>query len=206
MIANQPSLGDKTMQTRRKILLFLVVLVVGLAPTAFGQFASHSTFTHPELGYYDREAGAFTPLRAVAQDAEVLPAVTPTTGELVFNFTITVKSTVPKNAVIVCQGFAFVNESGFSAQENALSLATGTGATRTCSVKIFYSWLLASPSTDSVNLSYKTRIADGVQITATNGTDTSVVTSEARGSNQTIAPIKVPANGATTTETISVTL
>jgi hypothetical protein len=195
------------MPIRRMTVLLVVVLVAGLAPMAVGQFAAHSTFTHPELGFYDRETGTFTPLKQVAQDAEALPPVAPTTGEFIFNFTITVKSTVPKNAVIVCQGFAFVGDSSqFSAQENAFSLATGTGATRTCSVKIFYSWLLASASTDSVNLSYKTSIADGIQITATNGTDTSVVTSEARGSNQNLPPIKVPANGAITTETISVTL
>jgi hypothetical protein len=194
------------MPIRRMTVLLVVVLVAGLAPMAVGQFAAHSTFTHPELGFYDRETGTFTPLKPMAQDAEALPPVAPTTGELVFNFTITVKSTVPKNAVIVCQGFAFVNESGFSAQENGFSLATGTGATRTCSVKIFYSWLLTSPSTDSVSLSYKTGIDDGIQVTATNGTATLVVAAETRGSNQNIAPIKVPANGATTTETISVTL
>lgn len=194
------------MRIRRTTLLFLVVLVVGLAPLAFGQFAPHSTLSHPELGFYDRETGAFTPLQPVAQDAEALPPVAPTTGDFVFNITITLKSAIPKNGVIGCSAKANVNESsGFSSTESGFGLATGSGTTRTCSVTIPYSWLLTSASSDSVFLNYEAFIGEGVQINATNGTG-NLVEITGRDSKQTLAPIKVPANGATTTETISMTL
>ena len=196
------------MQTRRTILVFLVILVVGLAPSAFGQFASHFPLSRRELGYYDHATGAFTPLQLAAQEAEAPPATTPTTGTIVFSITITLKTAVPKNGVVACEGHAFVNgdSSGFNAQENGFALATGTGTTRTCKVTIPYSWLLASPTTDSVSLFYNASMVEGIELTATNGTGTTVVFANVRNSSQSIAPIKVPVNGATTTETISITL
>ena len=47
---------------------------------------------------------------------------------------------------------------------------------------------------------------EGIQITATNGTDTTVVTTTGRSSSQTIASIPVPLSGATTTESVGITL
>ena len=196
------------MQTRRTIFVFFVILVVGLASSAFGQFASHFPLSHRELGYYDHATGVFTPLQLAAQEAEVPPATTPTTGTIVFSITITLKTAVPKNGVVGCDGHAFVSgdSSGFNAQENGFALATGTGTTRTCKVTIPYSWLLASPTTDSIGLNYNAFVAEGIELTATNGTGTAVEFGNVRSSDQSIAPIKVPVNGATTTETVSITL
>jgi hypothetical protein len=196
------------MQTHRTILVCLVIFVVGLTPSAFGQLSNHFPLSHRELGYYDRDTGVFTPLHSAAQDAEIALATTPTTGDFVFNITITLKTAVPKNGVVACDAHVFVNgdSSGFNAQESGFALATGTGTTRTCKISLPYSWLLASPTTDSVSLSYNAFIGDGIEITATNGTGTAIQFADVHTSDQFIAPIKVPANGANTTENISVTL
>lgn len=196
------------MQIRRTILVFLVIFVIGAASSAFGQLTSHFPMSHRELGYYDHATGIFTPLQPIAQEEEMPPVITPTTGTIVFSITITLKTAVPKNGVVGCDGHVFVSgdSSGFNSQESGFALATGTGTTRTCKVTIPYSWLLASPATDSVSLNYNAFVAEGLQVTATNGTDTAVEFANIRQSSQGIATIKVPANGATTTETISITL
>jgi hypothetical protein len=194
-----------------KATLSLLVLILGLAPISIGQSTSRkqSLFQPPrrELGYYDRSTGAFTPLQPEAEDAEA-PAITPTTGTFVFTITITVKSTFPKNGIVGCGANAIVTDTttGLSYGESASALATGSGTSWKCTVKIPYSWLLSSPTTDMVVLDYDVSIVEGVQGTATNGSDTAVEVIPARDSSHGLAPFKVPANGATTTETISVTL
>jgi hypothetical protein len=194
------------MQKRNVILAFVVVLFLVCAPFGFAQFETQTRSSHRTLGYFNSDTGLFEPFRPAAEDAE-LPPVTPTTGTLVFNFTITLKSPLPKNGILVCSAAGAVIEAGFSADEGEFGFAKlQSGNTYSCSVSMPYSWLLNSPSTDKIILSYKAEILEAVQITATNGTGTSVTSTSGRFSSQTIASIKVPANGATTTETVSVTL
>jgi len=69
-----------------------------------------------------------------------------------------------------------------------------------------YSWLLNTPASNKIIVSYKAQVNEGLQVTATNGTGTNVVVSAGRASSQTTASIPVPASGATTTENVSVTL
>jgi len=198
------------MQSRKMILPILVVLALGLTPFAFGQFAkTQSPFQapHRELGYYDRATGAFTPLHAPAED--VLPeATTPTTGEFEFDITITVKDTIPKNTVFGCDARVTVTDvtSTLNYSEEGSAVATGTGTTRTCTIKIFYSWLLLSPTLDSVTLSYDASMIEGYEATATNGSASIVEAVPLRNTGHDLTTIKTPANGATTTETISATL
>ena len=192
------------MLLRKMILPLLVVSVFALAPFTYGQFANHTP--HRTLGYYDPATGAFEPLRP-ALDLEA-PPVTPTTGTLILKLTLTVKSTIPKNAVIACGGNASVfDSSGFSADEHGSSIAKlVSGTTYSCTVTLPYSWPLASPSTDKISLSYSASIDYGYQVTATNGTAIVVEPVSARDTSQSFGSISVPVNGATTTENISSTI
>jgi hypothetical protein len=194
------------MRKRNLIFSLPVVLILGFAIFAFAQRATHSS--SGELGYYDRNTGTFTPLQAGPETE--LPPVAPTTGTLIFKFTITAKSPLPKNSVVACSGGAFVSESsGFSSTEKATGIATlVSGTTYTCTSTINYSWLLSSPSTDKIQFqNIHASSSYGYQVTATNGTAILVQPVGGRESDQSpLAPISVPANGATTTENVSITL
>jgi hypothetical protein len=194
------------MQTRRMMLPLVAIFVLGLAPLGYGQILTKPHTSHRTLGYYDPATGAFEPLPS-AEEAEA--PVTATTGTLVFKITINVKSAIPKNAVIGCTAGAsvFDSTSGLSADESGSAVATLTsGTTYSCTVKLPYSWLLSSPTSDKVSLDFNTSLDYGYEVTATNGTATLVQPVGARLTTHTLAPINVPLTGATTTETISATM
>lgn len=192
------------MQIRKLIVPFLVVLGLALAPFSFGQFAKQTRHRVP--GYYDPSTGTFTPAHQSSADVE--PATSTTeTGELIIKYTITVKSTIPKNGVIGCNASADVGDSAGEYEERATGVATlVSGTTYTCSAIIHYSWLLATPTTDKISFTSEATIDYGYQVTATNGTAIIVEPVEARANDSSITPISVPANGATTTVDVSVTL
>jgi hypothetical protein len=193
------------MQTRKTILPLLAIFVLGLAPFSYGQFAPKSHATHRTLGYYDPATGKFEPL-APEQDSDAPPVVA-TTGTLVFKFTVTVKSTLPKNSVIGCTADASISDSAFNGDEHGSGVAKLlSGDTYSCTVTIPYSWPLSSAGTDSIFLDSSASIDYGFQITATNGATTAIEPIEARDASHSLASIKVPATGATTTETIAITL
>jgi hypothetical protein len=195
------------MKNSRRIVPLLALLLLGLAPFGFGQLGSQPRTSHRSLGYYDPATGAFEPLHPDV-DLEATP-VTPTTGTLVFKFTITVDSTIPKNGVVGCSADASVSDaSGFSANEQGEAVGTHvSGNTYSCTVTIHYSWLLTSPTTDKVFLDWSSSLLYGYQVTASNGTSTVVQPVDERTSSQPLSTLpKVPANGATTTETINITL
>ena len=150
-------------------------------------------------GYMDPRTGIFhaIPLPDL-QEADVPPPAT-FGGKFVFNFTITVSSTLASTAKILCGASASVTEpTTFSTfAESASVTATRSGSTATCTVTIPYSWSLSSSTTDKVTLSYQ--IIAGVPTTTIPlATRTSV--------HSPMGTISVPANGATTTETIAATI
>lgn len=193
------------MQPRTMTISFLVILLLGLAPSGFSQLLNPQHAHHGTLGYYDAATGAFEALRP-AINVEELPATTATTGTLTFSFTITVKSTVPKNAVIACSATAVVSDPAGGFTEEGGAVATGTGTSRTCKVVIPYSWALTTPTQDSIVLETTASMEYGYEVTATNGTATLVAPAIARTSGQPLGIIKVPANGASTSETVLVTI
>jgi hypothetical protein len=193
-----------------KILPLLVVLVLGFGTSAFAQFAAHSPFsTNREFGFYDRSTGAFLPLKsAAAQDSEAAATATTVTGSLVFKFTVTTKSAVPKNGVITCATDLSISDtSGFTAEEHATGTGTLVSAnTYDCTATVNYSWSLSSASTDKIYYTPSATIGYGYEITATNGAATLVVPATERSTTRGETPIAVPGNGATTTEDITLTL
>ena len=192
----------------RNFLVFpvLALLVLAFAPFGFAQIADSPLSSRRTLGYYDPDTGLFEPLRPAMQDPEA-PPVAPTTGTLVFNFTITLKSGLPKNGVLICSAGGAVIETSDSADETDFGYAKlVSGNTYSCSVSMPYSWLLNTPGSDKIILSYKAEIIVGIQVTAGNGTAVTVLQTTGRASSQTTASIPVPANGATTTKVVSITL
>lgn len=190
----------------RRTVLSLAVLGLGLAQFGFAQIASQARPSSQRvLGYFDPATGIFQPLRA---SAEVDPATAVTeTGELIVKFNITVKSAIPKNGVVACSASADTGDTAGDYAETASGIATGSGSSYTCEAIIHYSWLLNTPTTDPVLLGGSVSIDYGYQVTATNGSATLVQPAEARNSKPTIPQLKaVPANGATTTVDVNVTL
>lgn len=177
-------------------LLFVSIFVIGLTQPAFTQSHGINKDAHRGvLGYFDPQTGTFKPLGEAAPVDEAPPPVSPTTGTFVFKLTITLKSSNLASSTVVCSAVADVfpttsaNDTYF---ETASIEASASGTTRTCTVTIPYSWVLTAASSDEVTLSY------GVE--AIGSSDAS------RSSGHTIGTIKVPASGATTTETFAVTL
>jgi hypothetical protein len=194
------------MQKCQVILALVVVLALGLAPLGFAQLQTPSLAPHRTLGYFNPDTGLFEPVQAAAQDPDA-PPIAATTGTLVYNFTITLKTPLPKNGILTCTGGGEVIETKYSTDEGGFGIAKlVSGDTYSCSVSLPYSWLLSTPSTDHILLSFKVQVNEALEITATNGTGTTFLVSAGRASAQTLASIPVPANGASTTETVSVTL
>jgi hypothetical protein len=148
-------------------------------------------------GYLDPKTGTFKLLpRASAESEQPAAVIAPTTGKLVYNFTINVASLLPSSAVINCSGSATIIDVSaglVSIEEEASTVATRSGSKATCTVTIPYSWPLANASADTVQLGF----------TITAGLTTLGAT---RVSTQTIATIKVPASGSTTTHDLTPTI
>lgn len=149
-------------------------------------------------GYLDPHTGIFHSMPHLAQDAADVPPPAAFGGKFVFNFTITVASSLASTAKIICQAAATTDDVASTnlILETAAVTATRSGSTATCTVTIPYSWNLSSASSDRVSLTY--------QIIA--GVPTSATPLATRTSEQSVATISVPANGATTTEAIAATI
>ncbi len=144
-------------------------------------------------GFLDPSTGTFKPVQRPVFD---LGLATPTfTGKFVFSFSITILSSIPATDQIGCFAFAstFDANSTRSIFESAAVQAKRAGSTATCTVTIPYSWALSSASTDTVFRSYE------IFVPTTGGLPS-------RGSQQSLASVRVPANGSTTTVTIKATI
>ncbi len=137
--------------------ILVCVCLLGLAQPVWSQKGNEAAKPTPGiLGYLDPKTGAFRPLvQNPVEDEEVEPALAPTTGTFVFNFTITIASKNLGGDTILCSANADTFETtGLSAEESASVKATVTGSTAKCTVTIPYSWPLKSASSDTVSLSY----------------------------------------------------
>jgi hypothetical protein len=188
----KPQLSTKEEEMKLSKLLFAVAALLGFVASGFAQ---NMEANKPKgiLGYLDPKTGIFRSLtREVRSAAD--PAATPTTGTFVFNVTITVSSTAPKGP-IECEVFGGVDDAAGDFTNEVTTVATVSGTTAKCTVSIPYEWDLDTPSTDKVAL------------------DLTVFTdsSSTKGSYEESMSVpvytgKVPANGATTTETITTTI
>jgi hypothetical protein len=105
----------------------------------------------------------------------------PTTGKFDIYFEISINSTLPADAPISCNFSVFV-EGETNVFEETMSVAgTRTGNHATCTVPMYYSWLLSHAGSDMLSLTYT--VTDGSSLPY-------------RQSIQS-ATIPVPASGAT---------
>ncbi len=81
-------------------------------------------------------------------------ATNPTTGKFDIYFEITINSNLPADAPISCTLSAIV-EGETNIIEDSMSVAgTRSGNHATCTVPMYYSWLLTHAGSDMVSLSY----------------------------------------------------
>lgn len=121
------------------------------------------------------------------------------TGTYTFNITITISSSIDTSTKISCIGALEVTGDKVSPViiEYAVSEATRSGSTATCSATIPYSWILNTPTTDKLTASYS------VLAPAGNVVDNAV---PFRQTHRNLETTSVPSSGATTTQTLSVTM
>ena len=129
-------------------------------------------------------------------------ASTTATGKLVFTFTVTVSSAVPKNAVLVCSASALVE--GYS--QKAIGIVNSPVAGKnTCTVTMPYSWVLSTQSTDKISLGATAELDYGYEVTAENGTATVVEPAVLDKVGANLPSISVP-TAASTSVAVSATL
>jgi hypothetical protein len=180
-----------------------IAVGVVLATTALPSIAQQSNSIEIP-GYLNPKTGAFRPKPATATP-DATAKYTTYTGTFEFEFTITVESKIPSGQEIDCEATSELVDIPTSGSfenvisEQASAIATVKGDTATCTVKIPYSWSLASGAEDSVSLTYALAI---VPTSITNETDAVPV----RRSSQYLAPITVPKTGTTTTKIIEATI
>jgi hypothetical protein len=156
-------------------------------------------------GYLNPKTGAFRPKVAVAPSPDATVKLTTYTGTLEFEFTVTVDSTIPSGQKVICEVTTEVVDipTGGSSEnvitEEAATAASLSGKTATCTVKVPYSWALASGPEDQVGVTYRLAI---VPTAITSEPDATAV----RSSSQQLTPFVVPKSGTTTTKTIEATI
>jgi len=181
-------------------MIFVCICFALLTQPAWSQFRTQSRALP---GHLNNGAAKPTP-NAVEDNPDVgQAALTTFGGSFVFKFTIAVKSTNLGTDTIACYADLVVIDenlttfvlTGVHSEEAEVAATRGTG-TATCTVTIPYSWALANGSTDMVNLTY------GIQAPAS----TSNPPLPNRLSTNSLPSMHVPANGSTTTVTVTATI
>jgi hypothetical protein len=135
-------------------------------------------------------------VKAGGRPESARPATTTTyTGNIDATFTITIASTGLPTTKIACVVQTTVDDPAGTYKELSEVLAKVSGTTGTCTVNLPYSWPLEDGSTDTVSIEY-----DVV------APDTLPTGNVAPGRyTRRIVSIPMPANGATTDETVDIT-
>jgi len=189
--------------------LLLSACLLGMNPTLWGQNTNRVEIR----GYLDPRTGEFHPLpQPVRPGSDAEPAATPTctaaspcTGKFEVSFTITVDSTIASTAVISCSVSAVVEDDdgigNLIGETAAVGVTRGTASTVSCTVDIPYSWILLSPASDTVKLTYV------INVPGEAATATALLPS--RVSSQEVSPgttFRIPATGSTTTFVVHATI
>jgi hypothetical protein len=186
---------------RNRISISFVLAIVTILVS--GALLHGQTTTGKKLFGYQDSSGGFHPMLTAVPDATTTPA---TAGTIQLTLTITVKSTFPSGTTrtIVC-GIG-VDVTGMTASggmtsymEAANANATGSGTAYTCTLKIPYSWIIPTTviqksllGSYTVQVNNSTMSAGPAVLRLSEGTFLSTPT--------------IPANGATSTYTVAVTI
>jgi hypothetical protein len=182
---------EKTLKNIRSILVGLCL--VGLSITAWGQNVNRPVGSGIP-GYLDPLTGTFRPVPlATDSGSEDAPPVTPTTGKIVLNLTVTLQTTFGTGETYSCGLTASTLDisSSLSFVDSYQIAATKNGNTLTCTITLPYSWALVSRGSDMMMVAYS--------VNAVNGTGAVPVRIAEHG----VAHLIVPVSGTTTTYTLS---
>lgn len=183
------------MKTRK--VLFAAIFLLSAVRPAWSQ--SINPAPGPVIfGYLNSRTNMFRPLSLSSVTSP--QAISSATGKIVVSFSITIQSAIATTTPISCD----VNPNFYDANgttnviagyivEDAAVTASRTGSTATCTVTIPYSWNLSFRSMDQVEIDYT------ISAVPTSGLPR-------RTSQQTIAIINIPANGATTSFSVKTTI
>jgi hypothetical protein len=105
------------------------------------------------LGYQDEQTGTFRPLSTAAPDV----TLSPTTGTVELELTISLRTALPKGGAVVCGASLIVLSENLTTgsltswTEDAYGLATVSGTTATCTVLVPYAFVVSPASTTLKN-------------------------------------------------------
>jgi hypothetical protein len=186
---------------RNRISISFVLTIVTIFVS--GALLHGQANTGKRLFGYQDSSGVFHPMLTAVPDATTTPA---TTGTIQVTLSITVKSTFPSGTsrTILCG--IDVDVTGMTAtggmtnyMEAANANATGSGATYTCTLKIPYSWIIPTTAIQKSLL--------GTYTVQVNNSALSAGPAVLRLSEGTfLSTTTIPANGATSTYTVAVTI
>jgi hypothetical protein len=182
---------EETLKNTRSILVGLCLF--GLSITAWGQNVNFPAGSGIP-GYLDPRTGTFRPVPLVTDSgSEDAPPVTPTTGKIVLNLTVTLQTSFGTGETYSCglTASAFDTSSGLSFVDSHQIAVTKTGSTLTCTITLPYSWALVSRGSDTMMVAYS--------VDAGNGTGALHIRLAEHG----VANLIVPVSGTTTTYTLS---
>ena len=194
-------------------LVLVCICIIALSTPAWSQPARAGGPAPAVPGFLNPRTGSFTPMHVRAREnpeqtegpvqAAQVPTPSKVTGTVKVNFSIAVKSSIPTGSSIVCEvdiAVADCDPTGTNGcpntpQEQASTVATRSSNAASCTVTIPYSWLL-SYHDDLMQLYYFVSVP---------GTG-----NPSRLSSQYIGQsgngIPVPADGKTTSESVSITM
>ena len=181
------------MQVAKLFLTCLCCLTLALA--SWGQSPKPAARSGI-LGYLDPQTGAFRPVPSGTELAPDPSTHTTFGGTITLTLTVTLKTT-SISTVSCTANVEVLDDEDVSSRaylESAGAAGTGSGATRTCTVSVPYSWVLATQGSDMMRISYFVF-----------GNSSTLGISR----NSQLSPletIKVPANGAITAISAAVTL
>ncbi len=193
---------------RMSKLILVCVCLVGLTQLVWSQNSNLSiapgSRAHGVPGYLDPRTGTFTAKVHADPQASVSPDVTYTvqTGTWEFSLPVTLKTAAQSGDILACEvDLSTYDPLTLDYSERAATSVASPGASATCKVNIPFSWVLTTPTTDTVSISYSVSLIHAYTV---GSGSTSVTTAEAsREADHTYSEnYKMPANGATTSITI----
>lgn len=186
----------------------LLALVCGtlLCGSLSAAAQSEPTFTphHFIFGYQDAQTGVFHPTPHAIPDGSSDPVIS---GQIWLTINVTLTTPVPSGYLVGCEADARVSASettppytSTAYDELGYAIATVSGSTATCLIKIPYSWTFPSTTstTNSLTGSYIVEIVSP----ATNAAPPVIRTS----SSDFLSSTTIPANGTKSTYTVNARL
>ena len=177
-----------------------ISVLAGLTILSTGAVLAQKTTTTDQVpGFYNPKTHTF--------QMKVQPEVDPDvaapkiySGTLKYEITVKLVTPVASGQELACSGTALIEDVGGATyyEESVSGIAKVSGSSATCTLSLPYSWSLSAATSDTISLGYD------LEIVAT--TTNAALEFTGRTHTSGLAPLKVPAVGATTAIPISATI